>query len=138
MNSFYYQPLPGMFEFIPESSVIHAEGFEVEFLGEENGRLSYVVHKGKTSILIAPYIGESMAEKIKNRRFAVACIGDIKKSQGVARNINTAGYLYLILPAGYKKFGILPSPMVKTFYLSASSVEVLFDKSPFSISYLYE
>jgi hypothetical protein len=138
MNSFYYQSMPGMFEFVSEDSAVQAGEFEVELLGTENDCISYVARKGKTRILIAPYIGESIAEKIKNRRFAVACIGNIKKSQGVVRNINTAGYLYLILPAGYKKFGILPAPAVKTFYLSASSVEVLFDKSPFSISYLYE
>ncbi|MBN1445431.1 MAG: ComEC/Rec2 family competence protein [Candidatus Omnitrophica bacterium] len=138
MNSYYYQSIPGMFEFIPEGSVLPAAEFEVELLGEENSCIAYVVRKGKISMLIAPYIGEYVAEKIKNRRFSIACIGNIKKSPGVMRNINKVGYLYLILPAGYKKFGILPAPRGATFYLNYSSVKVVFDKSPFSISYLCE
>lgn len=138
MNSFYYQSAPGMFEFVSEGSVVPAGAFVVELLGEENGCVSYVVRKGKTSILIAPYIGESIAEKIRNRHFSIAFIGNIKKSKGVMRNIDTINYLYLILPAGYKKFKILPAPMAQIFYLSNSSVELVFDKSPFGISYLYE
>jgi len=138
MNAYFYQVMPGVFEFLSGDRSLHLEGLTVEILGTEKNTFSYIIRRGRASILVAPYIGEILAERVKNRKFTVAFIGDIKKTSGVMRNINRTDYLYLIIPSDYKKFGILPEPRIKTFFLKTGSVEMILDKSPFSISYLYE
>ena len=138
MNSHFYRVTPDIFQFASDDKTYSMEGLEVQTLGTENNTVSYIVRKGHTSILVAPYIGETLAERIHNRRFTVAFIGDIKKTAGVARSLGSMGYLYLVIPSEYKKFAILPEPRIRKFCLKTGSVEMIFDRSPFSISYFYE
>jgi ComEC/Rec2-related protein len=138
-NSIYfYQSLPGLFHLLPENGRLYLSGLSVEVLGEEKGMLSYVLKKGKTSILFAPYIGDQLSEEIKGRRFSVACIYNISTTSKTRKKIEKLDYLYLILPQDYKKFAGLPSPHIKTFYLKEGALQMDFSRFPFRISHFYE
>ena len=109
-------------------------GLQVEFLGEENGKLAYSVRKGDVRILVAPYLGQEIAEKIENHRFDVAWISDMKNTVKVKRLVETAQFDYLVLPKDLKKFKDLKSS-VKTFYLGESAVIADFSVWPPAVSY---
>jgi len=133
-NDIYlYRGLPGLFEFLSQDGEISAAGLRVEVLGAENGMLSYVIRKGGTSILLAPYLGETLSEKIQNRKFTVACIWDIRTTAKTRKNLETVDYIYLVLPQDYKKFGKLKNPRMETFYLNDGAVKIDFHTPPFRI-----
>ncbi len=137
-NIYFYRSFPGLFQFIPDKAEVAVNGLSVEILGEEKGMLSYILKKGKVSILFAPYLGEKVSAKIRDRRFSVACIHNIGTTVRTRKNLSTLDYLYLILPQGYKKFANLPHPRIKTFYLKDGAVKMDFSLSPFLISHFYE
>lgn len=137
-NVCFYQSFPGLFEFLSENGEISVNGLTVEVLGAEKDMLSYVVNKGSVSILLAPYLGETLSEKIRDRRFTVACVYDIKTTAKTRKNLDTIHYLYLILPRDYKKFRNLKSPVLETFYLNGGAVKMDFAQPPFHVSPFYE
>jgi ComEC/Rec2-related protein len=137
-NIYFYRSFPDLFQFIQDNGEVVVNGLSVEVLGEEKGMLSYVLKKGKTSILLAPYLGEQVSAKIRDRRFSVACIHNIGTKAKTRKNLETLDYLYLILPQGYKKFANLPHPRIKTFYLKDGAVKINFSLYPFLISHFYE
>ena len=109
-------------------------GLQAEFLGEENGKLAYLVRKGNVHILVAPFLGQEISEKIENRRFDIAWISDMKNTVKVKRLVETAQFDYLVLPKDLKKFKNLKSA-VRTFYLSESAVIADFSARSPAVSY---
>jgi len=122
------------FAFLDTGVKIPISDLQIEILGEEKGKLSYAITKENKTILIAPYIGQEIAEKIKNRRFYIACIWDMKTTVKVKRLLENLQFDYLILPKKLKKFQVFDS-IDKTFYLSQSAVVVNFSTHPWTVGY---
>ena len=127
-----------LFDFLPDGRKFSTDGLEVEALGGEKGMLCYILKNGNTAILFAPHIGEAVSEKIRGRKFAAACIYDIRANAKTRKNLETLDYLYLIVPRNYKKFSNLPSPRIKTFYLNDGALRMDFSPAPFRLSRFYQ
>lgn len=134
-NIYFYKSYPDLFKFLPPEGEVSANGLVVERIGEEKGKISYVIKKGDISILFTPYIGDNLSENVRGRRFTIACIYDVKKTQKTTKNLATLNYLYLILPRQYKKFSKLPPPDVKAFYLSDGAVKIDLSSETLHISH---
>jgi len=108
---------------------------EVEFLGEDGGRLAYLARKGEETILIAPYVGEVISRKLAGRTFTIAYISDFRNTADIRNVLGCTRYGYLVLPKKLKKFSVLNVPDGKTLYLSNGAVVTDFSAEPFAVSY---
>ncbi|GEM_PF-781520 len=133
-NIYFYRSYPALFNFLSGGEKVAVNGLTVEVLGAEKETASYVLKKGGTSILLAPYLGEEISEKITGRRFAVAYINDVRKNAKTKKNLETVRFDCLILPKDLKKFADLPAPAVQTLYLNEGALRMDFSPPPFRLS----
>ncbi|MDD3725785.1 MAG: ComEC/Rec2 family competence protein [Candidatus Ratteibacteria bacterium] len=142
LEIYYYKTTPSVFEFLPEGKKITIAGTDIEILGEENSTLSYIIGKGKNSLLIAPFIGPALAEKLSGKELSTAYIGDIKTTKKTMEPLKSLKYNYLIIPRQYKKFGVLTEKAAdnesKIFYLQRATVKIIPEKDRHCISYYWE
>ncbi|MCX8081906.1 MAG: ComEC family competence protein [bacterium] len=138
LKIYYYNTYPYLFKFLSEGEDISLREFEVEFIGEENGMLTYVIKEKGNAILIAPYVGEYIAEKIRGENIKVAYFEDVKKTKGVMKKLSSVRYDYLILPQQYKKFDRLLALRNNSFYLNQSAVKIIFNNRSISTNYYYQ
>jgi len=137
LDIYYYKTSPSLFVPLAYEEEKTFSGIKVEAIGDEEGTVSYIIKKDGVSILLAPFIGQSLAEKISGKRFNIAYIGDIKKTKKVIEPLSSIRYRYLILPQKYKKFEQLPETE-QTLYLKQSAVKVLLDNSGVDVRYHYQ
>ncbi|HOL21259.1 MAG TPA: ComEC/Rec2 family competence protein [bacterium] len=138
IDIYYHKTYPSLFEFIPYGKQILLSGANVEAAGYENGTVSYIIKKDGCSILISPFTGTEISEKVSNKHFDVAYIDDVKKAKKIMENLSSLRYNYLILPKNYKKFDKLQEAGKNTLYLKHSAVKVLCNQNNISVKYHYQ
>lgn len=136
LKIYHYNDLPELFSFLPEGKGIETTGIKIELLGEEKGTLSYIISKNNYSLLLSPFTGATIGEKLKGKNLILAYIGDLKKTKKEKEYLKSLQFKYLVLPARYKKFEQLPGTE-NTFYLKESAVKVLFNEQDVYVQYHY-